>query len=280
MWIVAFLIAFAHITGGTFAYTVQPGDSLTGVSARFGVDVEFLAETNGLDSKSWLSAGQTLYIDNRHIAPESRGAAIVINVPQRMLFYYEDNIVLRHYPIASGKPGWQTPLADFSIIRKERNPTWDVPPSIQEEMRRSGKPVLTCVPPSPQNPLGKYWLGLSVPGVGIHGTNVPSSIYKTETHGCIRLHPNDIEDLFALVDTGTTGRFIYEPVLIGRVGNSVFLEVHRDVYRKGIDPLARAQGDALSQGFFDLVDWSLAREVILNRDGIAREVTRKLGEIP
>src|SRR5207244_4257585 len=58
-----------------------------------------------------------------------------------------------------------------------------------------GKPVLTHVPPSPANPLGKYWLGLSIPGVGIHGTNAPSSIYNLQTHGCIRLHPDDIEKL-------------------------------------------------------------------------------------
>ena len=52
------------------------------------------------------------------------------------------------------------------------------------------------MPPGPDNPLGKHWLGLSIHGYGIHGTIAPSSIYQFRTHGCIRLHPDDIAELF------------------------------------------------------------------------------------
>lgn len=265
----------SQITGGEFSYTVMPGDSLTSVGARFGVDVRVIAESNQLDPASRLNIGQSLRIDNRHIAPESRGADIVINVPQRLLFYYRGGGIFRRYPISAGKRTWPTPIAEFSVVSTERDPVWDVPLSIQEEMRNQGKPVITQVPPSPQNPLGKYWIGLSLPAVGIHGTNAPVSIYKLETHGCIRLHPEDIEDLFSIVQPGDVGRIIYETVFMARIGDFVFLEVHPDPYRNGSHSLAEVSEIARAAGFLDAVDWTLAEDVIRKRDGVARDVTRR-----
>jgi lipoprotein-anchoring transpeptidase ErfK/SrfK len=58
------------------------------------------------------------------------------------------------------------------------------------------------VPPGPSNPLGTRWLGLSVKGFGIHGTNVPQSIGKNASHGCIRMRNSDVEELFELVQVG------------------------------------------------------------------------------
>jgi hypothetical protein len=75
-----------------------------------------------------------------------------------MLFLYEGSGV-RGYPIAAGKPTWRTPIGAFHILTMEEDPVWDVPESIQEEMRAAGKPVLTRVPPSPSNPLGQILVG-------------------------------------------------------------------------------------------------------------------------
>ena len=270
----AFLLLL-QIVGGEFIYTVQPGDSLTSIGARFGVDVRVLAEGNELVAPDRLLVGQTLKIDNRHIVPPVHGSEIVINVPQRMLFRFEQDQVSCACPIAGGKPSWRTPLGNFGIVLKEENPTWDVPASIQEEMRRSGKPVLTHVPPSPQNPLGEYWIGLSLSGIGIHGTNAPSSIYNLVTHGCIRLHPDNIRNLFPKVDVGMRGRIIYEPVLVAIVGDSIFLEVHPDSYKIGSDPLRKVLNTARSEGFLEVLDLPLVKEVIQKREGIARNVTRR-----
>jgi L,D-transpeptidase ErfK/SrfK len=145
--------------------------------------------------------------------------------------------------------------------------------SIQEEMRKAGKPVLTHVPPSPENPLGKYWIGLSIPGLGIHGTNTPSSIYRLATHGCIRLHPDDVKQLFPQVEIGTPGAILYQPVLMTRVEESVFLEAHPDVYEKSSDALATVMELARAAGYADLVDWDAARDVLRKREGVARDVT-------
>jgi L,D-transpeptidase ErfK/SrfK len=269
------VLCLAQITGGVFTYTVQERDSLTSIGARFGIETRVLAEANGLKTSSRLVKDQVLQIDNRHIVPPADGAMIVVNVPQRMLFYFEQDVLAAAYPIAAGQPTWRTPLGQFEIVLMEENPTWDVPPSIQEEMRRAGKPVVTRVPPSPQNPLGRFWMGLSLPGIGVHGTNAPSSIYKLATHGCIRLHPDDVEALFSKVDAGTPGRIIYEPILLARIGDGVFLEVHPDAYRKIPDPLARTVEIARAAGVSHMLDYPAVKEVIRKRDGIPRDISRR-----
>ena len=273
--IIPAVLLLAQIVGGEFNHTIQPGDSLTSIGARFGIDVRVLAEGNELKTLDRLQVGHTLKIDNRHIVPAVHGFQIVINVPQRMLFHYDQDHISCACPIAAGKPGWRTPLGEFEVVFKEEHPTWDVPASIQEEMRRSGKPVLTHVPPSPENPLGDYWIGLSLAGIGIHGTNAPSSIYRLATHGCIRLHPEDIKTLFPNISAGVRGRIIYEPVLIASAGDSIFLEVHPDSYKMSPDPLSKVLDAARSGGFLDALDMPLVEEAIRKRDGIARDVTRR-----
>jgi len=263
-----------QLVGTDSLYTVKRGDSFTSIGARFGVTVRVLAEENGLDAAKYLQTGQVLKVDNRHIVPAHEGVRIVVNIPQRMLFWTVPGDAVQGFPVAAGRRTWRTPRGDFSVVMLETDPTWDVPISIQEEMRKQGKPVVTHVPPSPENPLGKYWIGLSIPGVGIHGTNEPSSIYGLVTHGCIRLHPDDIAALFPQVEIGVTGRIVYEPVLVARVENAVFVEVHPDTYALGPEPLATVVEAARAGGYFDLLNMSLVGEVIRKRDGIARNVTR------
>ena len=131
------------------------------------------------------------------------------------------------------------------------------------------------MPPGPANPLGAYWLGLSAGSVGIHGTNAPGSIYQATTHGCIRLHPDDIAALFAETDVGTVGAIIYEPLLLSEVGGVVFLEAHRDVYARGPrEALGFASALARDLGLADQIDWDHAAVVIAQREGIARDVSR------
>jgi L,D-transpeptidase ErfK/SrfK len=199
---------------------------------------------------------------------------ILINVPQRMLFYF-GSAADAAFPAALGRRDWQTPLGEFSIVLAEANPTWDVPKSIQEEMRREGKRVIGKVAPGPDNPLGDYWLGLSLGAVGIHGTNAPSSIYRHTTHGCIRLHPEDIACLYSRVTVGMRGRIVYEPVLLAKTDEGVFLEAHPDVYRRAIgNPLVNLRATAAAAGIADAIDWNAAAKVLGERRGIATSVGR------
>jgi hypothetical protein len=117
-------IVLLQLVGGTFTYTVQKGDSLTSIGARFGVDARVLAESNSLEGDK-LATGKTLKIDSRHIVPPSNGVAIVVNVPQRMLFHFAPGSASEAYPIAAGRPSLRTEIGDFQILRMEENPTWD-----------------------------------------------------------------------------------------------------------------------------------------------------------
>lgn len=261
------------LSGGEFAYTVQKGDSLGRIGSRFGVDAALLARLNGLESNARLQPAQELLVENRHIVPEHLSAGILINLPQRMLFFFKDDALSASYPVGLGRPDWPTPTGRFKVLTMEENPTWDVPLSIQEEMRQEGKEVITRVPPGPDNPLGKYWLGLSLPAIGIHGTIAPTSVYRFQSHGCIRLHPDDISALFANVSVNFEGKIIYQPVLLAQLPDGrIFLEAHPDVYKRGGDPLQRVQKLAAEADITEQIDWEKVAQVIKQKEGLAREV--------
>jgi len=261
------------VTGGVIEYEVQRGDFLAKIGARFGVAAEVLARENNLNYSAKLMPGQKLIIDNRHIVPELLGDGLLINLPQRMLYYFRYWDLVAAYPVGLGKPSWPTPAGGFSLIDKVANKAWRVPKSIQEEMRREGKLVKTLVPPGPDNPLGKYWLGLSIPAIGIHGTIAPSSIYHFQSHGCIRLHPDDIEALFAQIEQGAVGSIIYAPLLLTESGGRIFIEVHRDIYHKVDVSLIALEQMAQDEMLSDRIDWSRAADVLEQKDGVARDVT-------
>jgi len=145
--------------------------------------------------------------------------------------------------------------------------------SIQREMQREGKPPLLKVAPGPDNPLGDRWFGLSLPGVGMHGTNAPGSIYHHQTHGCIRLHPDDIRTIFDRVQVGATGEIVYQPVLLAVVEGRVYVESHRDVYRQYPKPVDRLRTSAELLHLADAIDWNRAASVIREQAGIARDVS-------
>jgi L,D-transpeptidase ErfK/SrfK len=268
------------VVGGESFYAAQPGDSLTSIGARSGVAAGVLSRENNLQPSSRLKIGQDLRVDNRHIVPLGLQDGIIINLPQRLLFYFVQGALVSYYPVGLGRPDWPTRTGAFTILSKEESPVWDVPKSIQEEMRRCGQTVRTQVLPGPDNPLGQYWLGLSLASYGIHGTIAPASIYQFRSHGCIRLHPDDIADLFARVSIGTSGTIIYAPVLLAQVtGDQIYLEVHRDVYKRGGEPLAVVQRLSVLWGLGPRLDWQRVEEVVRLKDGVAREVSRQAQRI-
>jgi L,D-transpeptidase ErfK/SrfK len=266
----------AHsVAGGDTVYTIQAGDFLIAIGARFGVPPELLAKHNAIRYEAIIHPGQRLRIDNSHIVPATLDDGILINIPQRMLFHFSEGHLAAAYPVGLGKPSWPTPAGEFEIVSRVQNKTWKVPVSIQEEMRREGKAVLEEVPPGPDNPLGAHWLGLSLWGYGIHGTIAPSSVYHFRSHGCIRLHPDDIAELFDRVAVGTTGLLIYQPVLLALTEDGrILLEVHRDIYNKGIDPALTVRAMAEANGLSPAIDWPRVDAVIAAQEGLAREVGR------
>ena len=266
--------ALSHaIVGERFEYVVQPGDFLIGLAARFGESAGIIAQQNGRDYNAPLFPGQRLKIDNRHIVPATTANGLLINLPQRMLFFFRDGVPAEAFPAGLGMPGWPTPDGPFTVVQLRRNPAWYVPRSIQEEMRRKGETVLTKVPSGPDNPLGKYWIGLSIPGYGIHGTNAPSSVYHFQSHGCIRLQPENIEKLFPQIALGDTGKIVYAPLLLALLNDgSIDLEVDRDIYGKGIDKLSLLKQLAEANRLTDRIDWKKAALAIERQTGLATRI--------
>ena len=267
-----------HTTGGPFLYEVVPGDSLVSLGARYGVETREITVANGLKPNASIAPGLTVRLDNRHIVPVFEDEVVlVINVPQRMLFL-SDSAPLTGFPVGLGRRDWPTPLGEFSVVAKEENPTWDVPASIQAEMRREGRPVLQKVPPGPTNPLGAFWLGLSLGSVGVHGTNAPLSIFRHVTHGCVRLHPDDIAHLYPRVPLGARGSVVYEPVLLANTSDGIFLEAHPDVYRRmTADALSLVRESATTAGISGEIDWAEAAKLLQARRGIATRVDLAFG---
>jgi lipoprotein-anchoring transpeptidase ErfK/SrfK len=122
---------------------------------------------------------------------------IVIRRGVNRLTLFNGTRLVRTFPVATGMAQYPTPLGKFQIIVKWVNPWW-YPPT-QDAWAAGLKPV----PPGPGNPLGTRWMGLSAPGVGIHGTDEPWSIGHSESHGCIRMQVPSAEWLFARVRVGT-----------------------------------------------------------------------------
>ena len=127
-------------------------------------------------------------------AAASHKTVIVVSLEDHKLALVEDGQVKKVYPVAVGKPSTPSPVGTFTIERRVMNPTYS----------HDGR----IVPPGPNNPVGTRWMGLSVRGYGIHGTNAPSSIGKAASHGCIRMAKADLEELYPQVAVGDTVELI------------------------------------------------------------------------
>jgi len=121
------------------------------------------------------------------VQPEHR-RRIVVSIPHRKLALIEDGQVKKVYPVAVGAVNSPSPSGTFEVKNRLVSPTYYHPGKV--------------IPAGANNPLGTRWIGLSTKGYGIHGTNVESSIGKAASHGCIRMHRKDLEELFADVQVG------------------------------------------------------------------------------
>jgi hypothetical protein len=113
---------------------------------------------------------------------------IIVSIPDRQLALIEEGRVLKIYPVAVGADVSPSPEGEFTVMSRLENPGYYKPG--------------TVIAPGKSNPLGTRWMGLNKKGYGIHGTNLPDSIGKAASHGCIRMRQQDLEELFALVRVG------------------------------------------------------------------------------
>ena len=132
-----------------------------------------------------LMAAAEAFAQENSLHPKRR---IVVSIPDRKLAVEENGRVIRIFSTAVGARKTPSPSGSYQIVQRLTDPTWYT----------KGK----VVPPGSANPLGTRWLGLSLKGYGIHGTNNPSSIGRNASHGCIRMRNSDVEQLFDMVAVG------------------------------------------------------------------------------
>jgi lipoprotein-anchoring transpeptidase ErfK/SrfK len=122
-------------------------------------------------------------------AGSSRSRRIVlVSLEDRRLAVLENEKVLAYFPVAVGAEVSPSPTGDFAIVSRLANPTY----------YHHG----VVIGAGRGNPVGTRWMGLSLKGYGIHGTNDPSSIGHATSHGCIRLRNRDVEKLYAMLRVG------------------------------------------------------------------------------
>jgi hypothetical protein len=141
-----------------------------------------------LASSSALGGDLKLTKARAEIASASAERRIVVSIPDRELALIEDGYALKVYPVAVGTRRTPSPTGRFRIINRVVSPAY----------YHKGE----VIPPGKSNPLGNRWMGLNKKGYGIHGTNVPNSIGKAASHGCIRMAKRDVEELFDIVRVG------------------------------------------------------------------------------
>lgn len=168
-------------------------------------------------------------------APVSHGQHVVINIPQLRLFLFEDGRLKRVFPIAVGRDRTRTPVGEYRIGAKAFNPTWTIPASIRRERAAAGLPDLRSVPPGPSNPLGPVFVRFGHPslGLGIHGTNVPSSVPGVRSHGCVRMRSENALQFARTVHTGAHVAVIYQMASLNvDEGGNLWLAAYKDPYRQ------------------------------------------------
>ena len=163
-------------------YTVVSGDSLDKIARKHGTTVELLKKSNGLTSDV-IQVGQKLKVVTAKFS-------IFVDKSQNVLFLKKGDEILKTYRVATGKDN-STPIGEFTIITRLKNPV---------HFRRD---ISAAVPAgSPQNILGTRWMGIDVPGYGIHGHAVTDDIGKQVTLGCVRMLDREVEELYDIVPQG------------------------------------------------------------------------------
>ena len=264
-------LSIAGQIGEVRRYIVQEEETLLDIARKFDLGFSELLDANpGIDP--WVPpVGSSILLPCCWILPEADFKGIVINIPERRLYYIlPGTSQMVTFPLGIGMNDWQTPVKKCVITEKKTDPVWTIPSSIKKEL---ANPPDT-VPPGPDNPIGKYFLRLSGEGYyAIHGTNNPWGIGRSVTHGCIRLYPENIPFLFEKTKVGTPVEIVYQPVKIFQGKHGLYLEVHRDTYNKIPCLLRHAIALLRRKNLINLVDRKKVREITSLQSGIPRKIS-------
>lgn len=252
--------------------TTRYEDTLLDVARANGLGYHEIRNVNQ-NVDTWLPGeGQQVVLPKRYVLPAGPREGIVVNIPEMRLYYYppakkDEPRVVMTYPLGIGREGWNTPYVTTKITQKTEKPTWHPPESIRNMYAEEGKILPRVVPPGPDNPLGDFAMRLGLPTYLIHGTNKPWGVGMRVSSGCIRLYPEDIEELFQQVKVGTPVHIVNQPYKVGIHDGILYFESHpylledAEEFADSFNLLVKLVLDRIGDKNF-YVDWDLAREVL------------------
>lgn len=259
------------VFGQAFYVKSQGEDTLLDLGRRNGLGYDEMKSANpGVDT--WISGtGTDVLIPTQYVLPAAPRRGVLLNLAEKRLYYFPSPGKVVTYAISIGREGWHTPLGNFSIVQKVKDPTWTPPASIRAEHAAEGDILPAVVPAGPDNPLGQYALRLSARGYLIHGTNQPWGLGMQVSHGCIRMYPEGIEQLFPEVSVKTSVKIVNQPFKVGWRDNDLYLEVHagdKDQAKplKEVIPVSIATAQGVT------VDWEEVRRAVNENTGLPRLV--------
>lgn len=276
--------ADVDVIGEIRTVTVAAGETLLDIGRQHGVGYEEIRQANpGVDA--WDPApGTTVVLPTRYILPSGPREGLVLNVAEMRLYYYPAAVkgkprVVETYPVSIGRMDWQTPLGETRVVSKQRNPSWYPTENIKAEWRAEGRDPPDVVPPGPDNPLGAHVLRLGLPTYLIHGTNQPWGIGMRITHGCVRMLPEDIADLFERVPVNTRVRLVNEPVKAGWFAGMLYVEAHpeweHDEAPQVVDVRPAVEKVAsLLANLGHRIDYQRLKQVVDERQGTPTPISR------
>lgn len=280
-----------QVIGEPRTVVVEEGETLVAIGRRHGLGYLEMQHANpGVDM--WIpEPGTEVVLPTRRILPDAPREGIVLNLAELRLYYYPEpdangRRVVETYAVGIGRMDWLTPLGTTEITMRLEQPAWYPPASLRREAEAEGRQLPRMIPPGPDNPLGEYAVGLDMPGYFIHSTNRPAGVGARVSAGCVRMYPEDIEDLFARLSVGTPVTIINQPYKTAWVEGELLLEAHLPLMedRQLIDerqdhaytPALEVIAQALNRYPERRVDYSQVREVLDRQDGIPMPITRSV----
>lgn len=261
------------VVGEAFVVTPTPDNTLFDLARYFDTGALDITLSNPrLDP--WVpGAGQRVIIPTEYILPPKPWRGIVVNIPQRRLFYFPPKTARRPatvitFPVSIAREGWSTPLGDTRVVGKYKDPAWIVPRSIKAEHEAGGEPFPDYFPPGVDNPMGMLAIQTGFRGIFIHGTNKPWGLGLRQSHGCLHLYPEDAVQLFGQVAAGLPVRIENRPLVVGIRHGGVVMARYPGVSEYpaapvGLDAL-RALIAALPPraGLPEELDWARAKTLL------------------
>jgi len=265
------------VVGKTQWTQSRAGDNFSKLGRRYDVGYFELVEANPGIDPSLPKTNTLVVIPSKFIIPNVPRKGVVLNLAELRVYYFPsgENKVMT-FPVGVGREGWDTPLGVTTITAKVVNPTWIPTENIRKwHLETLGNTLPAKVLPGPDNPMGGYALHLGFPTIRMHGTNDPTGIGRRSSSGCIRIWPEDVEELFSHVKVGTPVRVMNDPNKAGWLNNRLYLESHVPLEEKGgYNDLAPMRYDihAVTAGRSVNIDWNAAERIARQQNGIAQVV--------